>query len=84
MNKKEIIQNSELNNYIFKLLFNEKNIKGGNPNKLLIKKFINLNKLLSKKIENYIQKGGKKTKNILKYYYNSKFNQYKLKYIFDI
>jgi len=84
MNKKEIIQNSELNNYIFKLLFNEKNIKGGNPNKLLIKKCINLNKLLSKEIENYIQKGGKKTKNILKYYYNSKFNQYKLKYIFDI
>ena len=84
MNKKEIIQNSELNNYIFKLLFNEKNIKGGNPNKLKIKKFINLNKLLLKKIENYIQKGGKKTKNILKYYYNSKFNQYKLKYIFDI
>ena len=60
MNKKEIIQNIELNNYIFKLLFNEKNIKGGNSNKLLVKKVINLNKLLSKEIENYIQKGGKK------------------------
>jgi len=84
MNKNDIIENIKLNNYIFKLLFNEKNIKGGKCNKLLVKKVINLNKLLSKEIENYIQKGGKKTKNILKYYYNSKFNQYKLKYVFDI
>lgn len=85
MNKNDIGENIKLNNYIFELLLNEKNIEGGSvSSKILIKKVINLNKLLSKEIENYIQKGGKKTKNILKYYYNTKFNQYKLKYVFDI